>query len=88
MCIRDRYGEDVSDQWNDEKHSKKKWATTSSGGTYYTNFSNMPAKNLSMYGFKKQEGSDIVYYIETIDGKIKDCLLYTSNRERICNNYD
>lgn len=33
-----RYGEDVSDQWNDEKHSKKKWATTSSGGTYYTNF--------------------------------------------------
>ena len=71
-----RYGEDVSDQWNDEKHSKKKWATTSSGGTYYTNFSNMPAKNLSMYGFKKQEGSDIVYYIETIDGKIKEYQSY------------
>ena len=71
-----RYGENVSDQWNDEKHSKKKWATTSSGGTYYTNFSNMPAKNLSMYGFKKQEGSDIVYYIETIDGKIKEYQSY------------
>ena len=71
-----RYGEDVSDQWNDEKHSKKKWATTSSGGTYYTNFSNMPAKNLSMYGFKKQEGSDIVYYIETIEGKIKEYQSY------------
>ena len=26
-----RYGEDVSDQWNDEKHSKKKWATTLAG---------------------------------------------------------
>ena len=71
-----RYGEDVSDQWNDEKHSKKKWATTSSGGTYYTNFSNMPAKNLSMYGFKKQEGSDIVYYIEMLDGKIKEYQSY------------
>ena len=46
------------------------------GGTYYTNFSNMPAKNLSMYGFKKQEGSDIVYYIETIDGKIKEYQSY------------
>ena len=36
----------------------------------------MPAKNLSMYGFKKQEGSDIVYYIETIDGKIKEYQSY------------
>ena len=78
-----RYGEDVSDQWNDEKHSKKKWATTSSGGTYYTNFSNMPAKNLSMYGFKKQEGSDIVYYIETIDGKIKEYQSYNISYSRL-----
>lgn len=29
-----------------------------------------------MYGFKKQEGSDIVYYIETIDGKIKEYQSY------------
>ena len=78
-----RYGEDVSDQWNDEKHSKKKWATTSSGGTYYTNFSNMPAKNLSMYGFKKQEGSDIVYYIETLDGKIKEYQSYNISYSRL-----
>ena len=78
-----RYGEDVSDQWNDEKHSKKKWATTSSGGTYYTNFSNMPAKNLSMYGFKKQEGSDIVYYIEMLDGKIKEYQSYNISYSRL-----
>ena len=78
-----RYGEDVSDQWNDEKHSKKKWATTSSGGTYYTNFSNMPAKNLSMYGLKKQEGSDIVYYIEMLDGKIKEYQSYNISYSRL-----
>ncbi|MFR8220755.1 MAG: InlB B-repeat-containing protein [Blautia faecis] len=71
-----RYGEDVSDQWNDEKHSDKIWATTSKGGTYYTNFSNMPAKNISMYGFVKESGVDIVYYIETLDGKIKEYQSY------------
>ena len=78
-----RYGEDVSDQWNDEKHSKKKWATTSSGGTYYTNFSNMPAKNISMYGFVKESGVDIVYYIETIDGKIKEYQSYNISYSRL-----
>ena len=71
-----RYGEDVSTQWNDKKHSDKIWATTSKGGTYYTNFSNMPAKNISMYGFVKESGVDIVYYIETLDGKIKEYQSY------------
>ena len=71
-----RYGEDVSTQWNDKKHSDKIWATTSKGGTYYTNFSNMPAENISMYGFVKESGVDIVYYIETLDGKIKEYQSY------------
>ena len=71
-----RYGEDVSTQWNDKKHSDKIWATTSKGGTYYTNFSNMPAKNNSMYGFVKESGVDIVYYIEKLDGKIKEYQSY------------
>ena len=71
-----RYGEDVSTQWNDKKHSDKIWATTSKGGTYYTYFSNMPAKNISMYGFVKESGVDIVYYIETLDGKIKEYQSY------------
>ena len=71
-----RYGEDVSTQWNDKKHSDKIWATTSKGGTYYTNFSNMPAKNISMYGFVKESGVDVVYYIETLDGKIKEYQSY------------
>lgn len=32
----------------------------------------MPAKNISMYGFVKESGVDIVYYIETLDGKLKN----------------
>lgn len=36
----------------------------------------MPAKNISMYGFVKESGVDIVYYIETLDGKIKEYQSY------------
>ena len=63
-----KYGEDISAQWNDAAHAKYNWATGENSDTYYTNFSNMPAENIEVYGRERRGSQVILYYIETLDG--------------------
>ena len=68
LKISAKYGEDISAQWNDAAHAKYNWATGEDSNTYYTNFSNMPAENIKVYGRDRGGSQVILYYIETLDG--------------------
>lgn len=68
LRITAKYGEDISDQWNDSEHSAHVWSASSkSDNTFYTLMFNMPSKNISVYETSKNGDRYIVYYTEGLD---------------------
>lgn len=70
LKIKAKYGQDISEIWNDTNHSKYMWATSKNSNEqkkYYSMIFEMPSKDLILYGYKKgPEKSSIVYYIENL----------------------
>ncbi len=68
LTISAKYGADISEQWNDDNHSKYVWATSRYGLTYYSLMFNMPAEGFNAYGFSNNQGQWVVFYTENLDG--------------------
>lgn len=68
LRITAKYGEDISNQWNDQSHSRYEWNTTPGGTTSYTLLANMGANDITVYQAEKGTGTNITYYIESLNG--------------------
>lgn len=66
-----KYGADTSPWWN-QAPSGYVWATSSSGGTYYSFPATMPNSNLTVYGTKQSGTTTINYYEDGTQNKLKD----------------
>lgn len=66
-----KYGADTSLWWN-QAPSGYVWATSSSGGTYYSFPATMPNSNLTVYGTKQSGTTTINYYEDGTQNKLKD----------------
>lgn len=66
-----KYGADTSQWWN-KAPSGYVWATSSSGGTYYSFPATMPNSDLTVYGTKQSGTTTINYYEDGTQNKLKD----------------
>lgn len=66
-----KYGADTSPWWN-QAPSGYVWATSSSGGTYYSFPATMPNSDLTVYGTKQSGTTTINYYEDGTQNKLKD----------------
>ena len=68
LRITAKYGEDISEQWEINCRGKA-WGPNLDDNTQYTLFANMPAENLTMYEKQASSGTEIVYYVEGLNGQ-------------------
>ncbi|MCQ5143695.1 InlB B-repeat-containing protein, partial [Enterocloster bolteae] len=69
LRITAKYGQDISDKWNDSDHSKYRWENPDESGwtitSYYTLQFNMPAHDLRAINAGTKSGEKvIIYYVE------------------------
>ena len=78
LRITAKYGEDISNKWNDQNHSQYEWNTTPGGKTSYTLLANMGAEDITVYQAEKGTGTIITYYIESLDGQREEYQVLTA----------
>jgi uncharacterized repeat protein (TIGR02543 family) len=76
LKITAKFGQDISDKWNDDVHSKYLWKNPDKSSflnpSYYSLQFNMPAHDLKAYNAgEKDNDYNIIYYVEGLDGKRK-----------------
>lgn len=67
LKITAKFGEDISDVWNDSAHKPYVWKDSETG-KMYAGFFNMPASDLEMHSSGRKSGSKTAtYYVESLN---------------------